>query len=128
MKYAQLNTQCPKWPVSEGLATCFQRRNEPTGHASRPAAVDRLSYSGLGLERDAPGGTVGNHVQVVGARRDVVGPRLPAHLFRGRPEWDGMLAAAHGAGRIEFGTYEFSLADIPDTVAELQARYSRMTP
>ena len=27
------------------------------------------------------------------------------------------VAAAHGAGRIEFGTYEFSLADIPETVA-----------
>ena len=33
------------------------------------------------------------------------------------------VAAAHGAGRIEFGTYEFSLADIPDTVADLRARY-----
>jgi hypothetical protein len=35
------------------------------------------------------------------------------------------VAAAHGAGRIEFGTYEFTLADIPQTVAELQARYAR---
>lgn len=35
------------------------------------------------------------------------------------------VATAHGAGRIEFGTYRFSLADIPDTVARLQARYSR---
>jgi nitric oxide reductase NorD protein len=38
------------------------------------------------------------------------------------------VAAAHGAGRIEFGTYEFSLADIPETVAELRARYPRVTP
>jgi hypothetical protein len=35
------------------------------------------------------------------------------------------VATAHGAGRIEFGTYRFSLADIPDTVARLQARYAR---
>ena len=27
------------------------------------------------------------------------------------------VATAHGAGRIEFGTYEFSLGDIPDTLA-----------
>ena len=33
------------------------------------------------------------------------------------------VATAHGAGRIEFGTYGFSLADIPQTVARLQARY-----
>ena len=35
------------------------------------------------------------------------------------------VATAHGAGRIEFGTYGFSLADIPQTVARLQARYPR---
>ena len=35
------------------------------------------------------------------------------------------VATAHGAGRIEFGTYEFSLADIPDTVEALRARYPR---
>ena len=34
------------------------------------------------------------------------------------------VATAHGAGRIEFGTYEFSLGDIPDTVERLRARYS----
>jgi nitric oxide reductase NorD protein len=33
------------------------------------------------------------------------------------------VATAHGAGRIEFGTYGFSLADIPDTVARLERRY-----
>ena len=33
------------------------------------------------------------------------------------------VATAHGAGRIEFGTYRFSLADIPDTVTTLQERY-----
>jgi hypothetical protein len=38
------------------------------------------------------------------------------------------VAAAHGAGRIEFGTYEFSLTDIPETVAELQARYPGVAP
>jgi hypothetical protein len=33
------------------------------------------------------------------------------------------VATAHGAGRIEFGTYGFSLADIPEVVAELRRRY-----
>lgn len=33
------------------------------------------------------------------------------------------VATAHGAGRIEFGTYIFSLSDIPATVAELRRRY-----
>lgn len=33
------------------------------------------------------------------------------------------VAAAHGAGRIEFGTYAFSLGDIPETVARLERRY-----
>lgn len=33
------------------------------------------------------------------------------------------VATAHGAGRIEFGTYGFRLADISDTVATLQRRY-----
>lgn len=33
------------------------------------------------------------------------------------------VATAHGAGRIEFGTYVFSLRDIPSTVAELRRRY-----
>jgi len=33
------------------------------------------------------------------------------------------VAAAHGAARIEFGTYRFSLDDIPETVAELDAKY-----
>ena len=33
------------------------------------------------------------------------------------------VATAHGAGRIEFGTYEFSLGDIPDTIDRLRARY-----
>ena len=34
------------------------------------------------------------------------------------------VATAHGAGRIEFGTYEFSLADIPETVERLRVRYA----
>ena len=38
------------------------------------------------------------------------------------------VAAAHGAGRIEFGTYEFSLADIPDTVDALRVRYAAEAP
>lgn len=33
------------------------------------------------------------------------------------------VATAHGAGRIEFGTYRFELGDIPETVAELRRRY-----
>jgi hypothetical protein len=33
------------------------------------------------------------------------------------------VATAHGAGRIEFGTYEFRLEDLPDVVARLTARY-----
>jgi hypothetical protein len=33
------------------------------------------------------------------------------------------VATAHGAGRIEFGTYGFTLAAIPDTVATLAERY-----
>ncbi|MGI9540371.1 MAG: hypothetical protein ACR2N6_09505, partial [Miltoncostaeaceae bacterium] len=33
------------------------------------------------------------------------------------------VATAHGAGRIEFGTYDFSLDDITETVGELVARY-----
>lgn len=35
------------------------------------------------------------------------------------------VATAHGAGRIEFGTYGFSLEDIPATIAELNRRYSQ---
>lgn len=33
------------------------------------------------------------------------------------------VATAHGAGRIEFGTYRFRLSDIPDTVTTLERRY-----
>jgi hypothetical protein len=33
------------------------------------------------------------------------------------------VATAHGAGRIEFGTYRFSLDDIPETVMTLERRY-----
>ena len=33
------------------------------------------------------------------------------------------VATAHGAGRIEFGTYGFRLEDIPDTVGHLAGRY-----
>ena len=33
------------------------------------------------------------------------------------------VAAAHGAARIEFGTYRFSLDEIPETVADLDVRY-----
>jgi len=33
------------------------------------------------------------------------------------------VATAHGAGRIEFGTYAFSLSDLPETVAHLEQRY-----
>lgn len=33
------------------------------------------------------------------------------------------VATAHGAGRIEFGTYGFSLAMVPDVVEEIGARY-----
>ena len=33
------------------------------------------------------------------------------------------VAAAHGAARIEFGTYRFTLDEIPDTVAELTTKY-----
>ena len=33
------------------------------------------------------------------------------------------VATAHGAGRIEFGTYAFSLDQIPDTVSHLERRY-----
>jgi hypothetical protein len=33
------------------------------------------------------------------------------------------VATAHGAGRIEFGTYDFALADIAETVTDLQTRY-----
>lgn len=33
------------------------------------------------------------------------------------------VATAHGAGRIEFGTYYFRLSDIPETVAALRGRY-----
>ena len=38
------------------------------------------------------------------------------------------VATAHGAGRIEFGTYEFSLTDIPDTVNALRLRYAAEAP
>ena len=38
------------------------------------------------------------------------------------------VATAHGAGRIEFGTYEFSLTDIPDTVDALRLRYAAEAP
>jgi hypothetical protein len=37
------------------------------------------------------------------------------------------VATAHGAGRIEFGTYTFSLDDIPATTAELRRRYPQET-
>ena len=37
------------------------------------------------------------------------------------------VAAAHGAARIEFGTYRFSLDEIPETVADLDARYGMGT-
>lgn len=37
------------------------------------------------------------------------------------------VATAHGAGRIEFGTYGFSLDDIPGTVGELRRRYPQET-
>jgi hypothetical protein len=37
------------------------------------------------------------------------------------------VATAHGAGRIEFGTYRFSLAEITDTVAHLTDRYPKAT-
>ena len=33
------------------------------------------------------------------------------------------VATAHGAGRIEFGTYDFHLDDLPDVVARLVTRY-----
>jgi len=33
------------------------------------------------------------------------------------------VAAAHGAARIEFGTYRFALDEIPETVAELDEKY-----
>lgn len=33
------------------------------------------------------------------------------------------VATAQGAGRIEFGTYAFSLDDIPDTIASVRAKY-----
>ena len=33
------------------------------------------------------------------------------------------VAAAHGAARIEFGTYRFQLGDVPDTVEALVDRY-----
>jgi hypothetical protein len=33
------------------------------------------------------------------------------------------VATAHGAGRIEFGTYAFRLRDVPELVGELRARY-----
>lgn len=35
------------------------------------------------------------------------------------------VATAHGAGRIEFGTYRFSLSAMPDLVTELRARYGQ---
>jgi hypothetical protein len=35
------------------------------------------------------------------------------------------VAAAHGAGRIEFGTYGFRLDDISDTVARIETRYGQ---
>jgi hypothetical protein len=35
------------------------------------------------------------------------------------------VATAHGAGRIEFGTYDFRLESIPDVVAGLRRRYAR---
>ena len=38
------------------------------------------------------------------------------------------VATAHGAGRIEFGTYEFSLADIPEIVKALRVRYAAEAP
>jgi hypothetical protein len=38
------------------------------------------------------------------------------------------VATAHGAGRIEFGTYGFRLADIPDVVAALRRRYPAEAP
>jgi hypothetical protein len=37
------------------------------------------------------------------------------------------VATAHGAGRIEFGTYGFRLESIPDTVATLEGRYGGET-
>jgi hypothetical protein len=33
------------------------------------------------------------------------------------------VATAHGAGRIEFGTYDFALTDIPETITRITARY-----
>jgi hypothetical protein len=33
------------------------------------------------------------------------------------------VAAAHGAARIEFGTYRFQLDDVPETIAALTERY-----
>ena len=45
----------------------------------------------------------------------LVGRRIPGR--HSRP------ATAHGAGRIEFGTYAFSLAEVSATVAHLEARY-----
>jgi hypothetical protein len=37
------------------------------------------------------------------------------------------VATAHGAGRIEFGTYGFRLESIPETVAALEGRYGGET-
>ena len=52
---------------------------------------------------------------------------LPAEMGAFDEEEDNFraykVATAHGAGRIEFGTYRFRLQDIPETVSALEGRY-----
>lgn len=68
-------------------------------------------------EEDAGGGEVYTSDHIV----------LPSEI-RFFEDDDGNFAAykvatAHGAGRIEFGTYDFQLADMPDVVKVLDERY-----
>ena len=72
-------------------------------------------------EEDAGGGEVYTSDHIV----------LPSEI-RYFDDDDGNFAAykvatAHGAGRIEFGTYRFTLAEMPDLVKELSTRYGGET-
>jgi hypothetical protein len=58
-----------------------------------------------------------------GAEHIVLPPEMRVFDDEARNFLAYKVATAHGAGRIEFGTYVFSLSDIPETLAELHRRY-----
>jgi hypothetical protein len=64
-------------------------------------------------------------IDAFGAEHIVLPPEM--HLFDDDDQnfLAYKVATAHGAGRIEFGTYAFQLDDIPDTVQRLASRYGR---